>query len=137
DVEPAIADLLVAVALRPGLAPRWPAVRVQVVGDEVGAGGPGQVGGRAPSQPLDDLGGLGDGLGPSPGAGVPASSGLLPADPPVAVGLARRVGAYASVELENLSVDGHVWRRVARRGHMPERWGNWGKTDRPPWGNGR
>jgi len=64
DVEVGVADLFVAVTLRPAIHPRRPPGRVQRVGDQIGAGRPGQLRRRAPAQPLDEIGGLGDRLLP-------------------------------------------------------------------------
>ena len=60
--QAAVTDLLVAVPLRPRLAPRRSARRVEIVGHQLGACRPGEVGGRAPAESLDQLGGFGDGV---------------------------------------------------------------------------
>src|SRR5438270_329772 len=54
DVEVAVAGLFVAVAVRPRLSPRRAAGWIEVVGDQVGAAGPRQIGGGAPTEPFDN-----------------------------------------------------------------------------------
>ena len=106
---------------------------VEVVGDELGAGRLGEVGVGAACQPFHKLGGFGDGVGTGAGGGVAAAAGFLPSDPLVAAGTGGRVGAHPIVELEDVSADGHVWRRVVRRGHTSGRGGKWGKSHPPLW----
>jgi hypothetical protein len=81
--ELAVADLFVAVTLRPRFHPGGAVARVEVVGDQLRAGRPAEVGGAAAPQPFDQLGGFGDRLLPRARRGITAAA-LLPPNPPIA-----------------------------------------------------
>ncbi len=103
--------LLITVTDRPRRHPRWPALRVEVVGDQVSALRPAQLRRRRAHEPFDDLVRLGDRGRLVACGGVLRPASLLPTQPPVPIWSARWIDAHAHVELEDfasLSVCLHI-----------------------------
>ena len=97
-----VADLLVATTLKPALHPGRPPGRVEVVGDEIGPCRSGQLRRCPPTEPFDEIGGLGHRLLPRRCSGVTPPASLLPPQAPIVDRGGGRVGAHSAVEFQDL-----------------------------------